>query len=509
MAGKTMLIWRTYVRLAYVIWGTRSPLHFINLFKRIDSPSQSDFSQFAIIARMQVPPRVMGRFVAEWKMSGLLRFTALSGVSNLTGALGRSPAMRFIRDRKALLVLFARDTSGSYLIIGALMMPVLVGSVGLGTDYGLWVYTHQAAQSAADSAAVSAATDGRAVNMAIQANAVTALYGFVDGLNGTRVTVNQPPKSGTHTTVANAIEVIVTQQKAPLFSAAFISQPLTITARSVAVPNVGTGCVIALDPTASGAITVQGSSQINLQNCNLYDNSNDPSALTIGGAGTVAALSVGVVGGISGQSSITASSGIKAGLSPIPDPYAAASFPPFYGCDQNNRQINTSVTLSPGVFCGGLSVTAGAVVTLNPGIYYMDQGSLSVSGNATINGAGVTIVFTSGNNSNFATASIGSNSNVNLTAPTTGPTAGIVIFGDRRMPVGTPFKMTGGTTQSLGGAIYLPKAALIYAGGSSAADGCTQIVADTLSWSGTSSLSLNCNGYATKPIGSNTASLME
>jgi Flp pilus assembly protein TadG len=436
------------------------------------------------------------------------KVSVLRRISNSIRALAKPWAGMCFRNSENLVIRFARDQSGSYLIIGALMMPVLIGFVGLGTDYGLWVYTHQSAQSATDSAAVSAATDGKAADLTVQANAVTASYGFANGVNGTTVTVNQPPKSGSHTTVVNAVEVIVTQQKAPLFSAVFISKPLTISARSVAIPNVGTGCVIALDSTASGAITVQGSSQINLQNCNLYDNSNNASALTVGGTASVAALSVGVVGGISGTNSIAASGGIKTGVWPAADPYAAVSFPPFYGCDQHNLKINSSVTLSPGVYCGGMSVNAGAVVTLNPGIYYMDQGSLSVAGNATINGVGVTIVFT-GNNNNWATASIGSNANINLTAPTTGPTAGLVIFGDRNMPVGTPFKMTGGDTQSFGGAIYLPKAALNYSGGSGASNGCTQIVADTLNWSGNSSLALNCSSYATKPIGSNTASLVE
>jgi Flp pilus assembly protein TadG len=436
------------------------------------------------------------------------KVSVLRRISNSIHALARSRAGTYFRNSENLVIRFARDKSGSYLIISALMMPVLIGFVGLGTDYGLWVYTHQSAQSAADSAAVSAAAEGNADNLTVQAGAVTASYGFVNGVNGTTVTVNQPPKNGSHTAVANAVEVIVTQRKAPLFSAVFISTPLTISARSVAIPNVGTGCVIALDSTASGAITVQGSSQVNLQNCNLYDNSNNASALTVGGTAGVAALSVGVVGGISGTSSITASGGIKTGVRPAADPYAAVSFPPFYGCDQHNLRVNSSITLSPGVYCGGISVTAGAVVTLNPGIYYMDQGSLSVAGNATINGAGVTIVFTSGNNNNWATASIGSNANINLTAPTTGPTAGIVVFGDRNMPVGTVFKMTGGNTQSFGGAIYLPKAALNYAGGSGASNGCTQIVADTLNWSGNSSLALNCSGYATKPIGS-AASLVE
>lgn len=404
---------------------------------------------------------------------------------------------------------FLRDTSGSYLIIGALMMPVLVGAVGLGTDYGLWVHTHQTAQSATDSAAVSAATDGNAGNLQAQAFAVTASYGFTNGANGAKVTVNQPPKAGSNTTVANAVEVVVEQTRAPLFAGVFLKDPVKISARSVAIPTAGTGCVIALNATASGSITVQGGATINLKNCNLYDNSSSSSALTIGGSGAVSALSVAVVGGISGASAITAPSGVKTNVSPTADPYANVSFSPFFGCDYNNKKINSDKTLIPGVYCGGLFVTAGAVATLEPGVYYMDGGDLTVAGNATLKGTGVTIVFTKKNNSNWATASISSNAIVNLTAPKTGATAGIVMFGDRSMTQGTSFKLTGGVSQTFGGAIYLPKGALEYAGGSNASTGCTQIVTDTLNWSGNTSMSLDCSGHATKPIGSLTASLVE
>jgi hypothetical protein len=45
----------------------------------------------------------------------------------------------------------------------------------------------------------------------------------------------------------------------------------------------------------------------------------------------------------------------------------------------------------------------------------------------------------------------------NLTAPTSGPTAGIVFFGDRKAPAGTVFKFEGGATQVFGGALYFPK----------------------------------------------------
>jgi Flp pilus assembly protein TadG len=58
----------------------------------------------------------------------------------------------------SLLQRFRRDQSGTYMIVAALAMPVLVGTAGLGTEAGWWLYTHKNMQSAADSAAVSAAT---------------------------------------------------------------------------------------------------------------------------------------------------------------------------------------------------------------------------------------------------------------------------------------------------------------------------------------------------------------
>jgi hypothetical protein len=73
----------------------------------------------------------------------------------------------------------------------------------------------------------------------------------------------------------------------------------------------------------------------------------------------------------------------------------------------------------------------------NPGIYYMDQGEFSVNGSAKLTGTGVTIIFTSSTGKNWPTASINGGATVNLTPPTTGPTVGVVMFGDRDIPVGT------------------------------------------------------------------------
>ncbi len=414
-----------------------------------------------------------------------------------------------------LLRRFRRDQSGAFVIITAIVMPVLIGTVGLGTEVALWLNKHRTLQSAADSSAVSAATAyflDNTADVPVQAKAVSASYGFTNGLYGVTVTVNRPPQSGSYTTQLGAVEVVVQQPQVRLFSALWFSDVLPISARAVAVStNSGLGCVLSLNPTAAAAIKTQGSAQVVLSGCGLYDNSADASgALTVGGSGQITALSVDVVGGITGTSNITATQGIRAGQPPASDPYASASIPPFSGCTENNFSQGTgTITISPGVYCNGFRLNAGANVTMNPGIYYMDRGSFSINGSATLTGNGVTIIFTSSTGSNYATATINGGATVNLTAPTTGPTAGIALFGDRNMPDDLAFRFNGGATQIINGAIYVPKGDVSFAGGGNTNTGCTQLVARTITFTGNSNFALNCSGQGTKPLGSVTAKLVE
>jgi Flp pilus assembly protein TadG len=400
---------------------------------------------------------------------------------------------------------FGHDVAGSYIVTSALLMPVLIGLVGFGTDYGFYVYQRQHMQGAADAAAFSAATamtfgTSDDTSTTTEARAAASSYGFKNGTKNAAVTVNQPPKSGTHM-VAGAVEVIIKQPQPRFFSALMGSGSVMVAARAVAMSGSnGLGCVLSLDPSASGSTTVQGTANIALTGCSMFDNSNSSTAISVGGSSTVSAYSVGVVGGILGTSNITASHGIATGQSPIRDPYAGSSFGSFSGCDHTKMSVKDTETLSPGVYCNGLSLNAGANVILLPGIYYIDQGSLSVNGGATLSGDGVTIVFTSSTGSNYATATINGGATVNITAPTSGPTAGIAIFGDRNMPTGTTFKFNGGASQVFTGAIYVPKGAVQFAGGADTSRACTQLVADTVTFTGNANFAINCTGIGTKPI---------
>jgi Flp pilus assembly protein TadG len=414
---------------------------------------------------------------------------------------------------KGVLCRFRDDQRGNYAIIGAIVMPIIVGCIGLGIDMGFWFKAKRDMQGAADSAAVSVAAAyaaNTATNLQEQADAVASNYGFVDGTGGTTVTVNHPPLSGNYTTNANAFEVIIQQPQGRYFSSMFDSGQVLVSSRSVALAEGGLACVLALNPTANAAINSTGTPSVALNNCSMFSDSNAATSINVGGSASVSALSAGAVGGISGTISTTL--GVTTGDSPVIDPYATDSFTPLTstsGCTQSNYSAHGTVTLSPGIYCGGIKLNAGADVTLNPGLYYMDQGSLDVNAQATLTGSGVTIIFTSSTGSNYATATINGGANVDLTPPSTGPTKGIVLFGDRNMPQGTAFKLNGGASQILDGATYLPQGAVQFAGGNNGANGCAQLIGNTITFTGNSNFSVSCPNAADVSIAATNGKLLE
>ena len=52
----------------------------------------------------------------------------------------KSACWRRLKDSRFLLAPFRRDQSGSYAILAAFVMLVPIGTAGLGTEAGLWLY---------------------------------------------------------------------------------------------------------------------------------------------------------------------------------------------------------------------------------------------------------------------------------------------------------------------------------------------------------------------------------
>src|SRR4029079_3494960 len=166
-----------------------------------------------------------------------------------------------------------------------LVLSVLVGMTALGTEMTFLSFKHRQMQSAADSAAQSAATriaKGYPDDFRLEANAVAAQVGFVNGAGGVTVTVNQPPSSGTHTADSTAIEVIITQPQTLALVSVFRSALFSVSVRAVAIQgDLGSFCILGLDPTAAGTVTIKQNGKALSTTCGVGVNSNNNRALIL------------------------------------------------------------------------------------------------------------------------------------------------------------------------------------------------------------------------------------
>ena len=402
---------------------------------------------------------------------------------------------------------FFADQSGGVAPLFALGLVPMIGLAGAVIDYSRANAARTAMQATLDSAALMVAKDAQIIPPT-QVNTVATNY-FNAAFDRPEVRSLQVTASvGSGLNGGTTVTAQATAFVATTFMQVLGRTSMDVTARtSVVNTNDGLGCVLALNRTAAGAATAQGSTTVKLNGCSLYDNSDNDTALTAGGSATVHADFVGVVGGIGSSSGITATNGIRTRISPVVDPYADVQAPSYSGCDRRNYTAKNTETINPGVYCGGIGTNANAVLTLNPGLYILDGGGLTVNGGATVNGDGVTLFFTSSSGRDWASVTINGNANVNLKPMTYGPTRGMVVFADRNTPQDTSFKFNGGSNQYFAGAIYVPSAAINFAGGADSSTTCTQVIGDTVTFTGNSNLAIDCSRYNTRPFSSKTMRL--
>lgn len=435
--------------------------------------------------------------------------------------------------------------SGQVLIMTTLMIVPLVGALGLVTDFGYMHYVKETAQSAAESAAQAAVinfhqTEGGATytcssppgsgpivcanptvgtcdtSISMPQNAVEhgCMYAQAHGFNSTGSVTYQsdvnsvPPdapgmaKAGWWVTF-RAIKIVP-----QLFSAIMGNPTGLVVARSTGAIVGATDCIYALNPVQQAAISVGGTASLTAS-CGLYVNSNANCALQTNGNATVSATEYDVVGTSCTHNVLSPTP--NTGVAPTTDPLSGLAAPasPTYSCDHKNLNLpnNQAVTLSPGVYCGGINV-GNNTVTFNPGNYILVGGGLTTqSTNSIISGSGVMFYNTYGlgkYNGNTATYSysainLNANSSVNLTAPTSGTYAGILFFDDRTAPTGNPDTYGGGSTAVYTGTIYSKNNGITMYGNSSLNDPYTLIVADTISLIGVSTFNDN---YSSLPQGS-------
>ena len=383
--------------------------------------------------------------------------------------------------------------------MSALSLIALCALVGLAADTGYFFDCKRQMQTAADAAALAGAEQlRRAGNGQIvsAADAAAASNGFTNNVNGTSIQVHIPPSSGYYTSDGSYVEAIITQDRPTLFMRVLGIPTGRASARAVAGVQDLPNCIYALSQTGTGLAT-NGSGASLSAACGIVVNSSAASALNAG-AGAVFGTSVAITGTYSGSCSSSEPSGCRTGVPPQPDPLAQLADPQFSGCDFGEpTPVKVSggvVSLNPGVYCNGISITSGASVTFQPGVYILNGGGLSVNGNSTIQGTGVTFYNTARGNYSYGPVNLTGGTLGFLNAPTSGPTGGILFFQDRTI---TPKSgkstnvIAGSSNLNFNGTFYFPTTNLTFSGGGQVATNYTIMVAKTVVVGGNTTLSAN------------------
>ena len=405
-----------------------------------------------------------------------------------------------------------RPRSGIMAILVAVGLFALLAIVALVLDGGVLLAERRHARAVADAAAFAAACDLYAHystnngldpsgTAAKSATDTAAANGYSNDGTTSTVTVNIPPASGDYKGKAGYAEVLVQYNQSRYFSQIFASSTIPVTARAVArgsqVPLTNLGVVV-LDGSAQKALNVTGPGNVDVKSGGVYVDSSSSQAAVITGSGSVIATEAQVVGtgpGYqttgSGTFSTTPSGNIQTGQPVISDPLASIAAPdPTSLTTQSSSQLNisSSQTLQPGRYIGGIQISNGTI-TMEPGTYYMDHGGFSVS-NGNVSGSGV-MIYNDPNPGSGQKVSV-TGGTFNLSAPTSGPYQGIVVF-QARDAGSTEVDVTGGGTSQMLGAIYAAGSPVNITGSGGVIVG-SLVVSDTLNVTGSGPFNVDWNG---------------
>lgn len=387
---------------------------------------------------------------------------------------------------------------GQILVLSALSMVVLMGFAAVAIDIGSLWNTKRRMQTAADAAAVAGARELKNGNDPVAAARLDASQnGFTHSSNGIVVTVNHPPKIGGYSADNTAVETVISQARPTFFMRVLKINSVAVSARAVARAGKSNGCIWIMDPSANNALVVSGSGSIT-SSCSIQVNSSSSDAMNLSGGACITGPTVNIVGNYRNSSSCILNPKPNTGVALVADPFASVPAPiTTGGCDHNKFSVTGTMTLSPGKYCGGITISGGATGNLNPGMYILAGGGLTVSGGSRINGTGVTFYNTNGQGvggSSYSPIVISGTSGSVLSAPTSGTYSGMLFFEDRSINSSAQNTVSGGSNSQINGAMYFLNSPLVYSGGSNNTPSNTQIVADTLTVSGPSYLGGSASG---------------
>jgi hypothetical protein len=402
---------------------------------------------------------------------------------------------------RACLRAFLADQKGASIIIIGLTLPAIVGAVGLATEVGYWRMHQRDMQSAADAAAIAAATNG-AATYDNEAKAVAAQYGLQDGSGQIKVTVTNPATAPGcaakcyQVAISDNVPLLLSQVVGFQGSAKVNGQPAsTISAVAVATfTSAYSYCILALGSSGKPGITSNGAPNTNLNGCNTMSNTSS----TCNGHNLNAA--VGDAHGTNNGCGVTQKSNVPvatdtfaADASNIPANPCNGKYPQEPGksgppLPNSNLWNGNYGSMGVKVVCGDQQLTGN--VSLSDTVLVIENGVLDTQG-FTLQGSGVTVVFSGTNTGTFQHIPTGGGT-LDIAAPTSGDWSGVAMYQDPALTKGVDMSAAGNTpTWDISGLVYMPHASVTLSGAvnkSGQGQGCFQLVVDNITINGTGSI---------------------
>lgn len=378
----------------------------------------------------------------------------------------------------------SRGQRGLATLIVLLFLPAMLWMLGMAVDASQMFLQRRQVQTAADMAALAATFQilrEQAGTVVAAGLSDAAANGFT-GDATTTVDISSPPASGAYMGVDLHSQATVARDVDLLFLHMLGLGNPRVQATATAVGR-RSSCIFQIDPSSNtSAMSLSNSAMIQAPDCNVQVNSLAANALALAKSAALAAHSVRVRGNVSLGNGAAVTPAPVTGAPLLGDPLADLPEPLPDTCIATSLVVATPVTLSPGTYCGGITANSGADITLLPGLYILYGGGLSFRANTRIQGQGVTIFNTFASTPKLlqhGSIQMNAGTVAGLSAPGSGAYAGILFFETRSAPLNIYWHMfTGPATNSLVGAIYLPKSALQFLG---AYSGCANSASPHLS----------------------------
>ena len=393
---------------------------------------------------------------------------------------------------------FTRHDQGNVAMIFAIALPVMIYMIFLLFQFRSVSNQKDALQTTADFAALAIVREQAIVAqdaMALSDLAKTIATGNLDSQYKaeTPTVVAKALSSADTGGIPGIIEVSITQPTIAKFQTVFgwpDVPPITVTARAQQVGGSSV-CVIALDGAGSKAMSLTDSAALTANQCSVYSNSTNTSGISATKSSLLTADAIYSSGGTQGTA-INFSPEPVVDYPALNDPLALRPAPTTLGCDYNKTKVGSgTVTLQPGVYCGGIQLMKDAIVTLDPGIYVIKDGPLNMLHGSSMTGTNVGF-FLEGNDTNIH---FFHESFVSLSAPVDGEMAGLLFFDDRDRTDDGMHIISSDNARYLVGTIYMPKSTLRIDADQPIADQSeyTAIVARNIDLQGNVNLVINSN----------------